>query len=161
MNEIKILRIKKKHLKIKKFLNKIKEKNFLINKSFNNTPWIHLKNRNFVFYKVEKNYQIIAIVVIIKLKINTHLQFFYVSKKNRSQGLGKKILKKVLPKKKFTTVHVPKKLSIRTEKFYWKNKFKLSKLNEKNKLIKYWIKRCKKYDSKTFFEKKLLYRNLK
>ena len=161
MNKFKVLRIKRKDTKLKKFLKNIKEKNFFTNKSFKNTPWIHFKNKNFFFFKIEKNRQIISLVVIIKLYKNTHLQFFYVGKPYRSKGFGREILKKILPKKKFTTVHVPKKLSIRTEIFYKNNNFKLSNLNEENKLIKYWIRRCVKYDKKTFLEKKLLYRNLK
>ena len=53
MNNFKIFQIKKKNFKLINFLKTIKDKNFLINKSFNNTPWIHFKNPNFNFYKVE------------------------------------------------------------------------------------------------------------
>lgn len=161
MNNIKISIIKKKDSYLKKFLKSIKEKNFLVNKSLNNTPWIHFKNKNFKFYRIQIKNKIIGIVVIIKLKLNTHLQFFYISKKYRSKGFGKEILKKLLSNKQFTTVHVPKKLTIRTQNFYKKNNFKLSNLNEKHKLIKYWISRCTKFDPKTFKEKKLLYKNLR
>lgn len=160
MNNFKISKIKKKNSNLKKFLRSIKEKNFIENKSFKNTPWIHFKNKNFKFYRIQIKNQIIAVAVIIKLKLNTHLQFFYISKKYRSKGFGKEILKKLIPTKKFTTVHVPKKLTIRTENFYKKNNFKLSNLHEKHKLIKYWVVRCNKFDPKTFKEKKLLYRNL-
>jgi N-acetylglutamate synthase-like GNAT family acetyltransferase len=160
MNNFKIFQIKKKNFKLINFLKTIKDKNFLINKSFNNTPWIHFKNPNFNFYKVEIKKKIVGIVVIIKLRLNTHLQFLYISKNYRSKGLGYEILNKLLPKKIFITVHVPKKLSNRTQKFYQKNGFKLSNLDEKHKLIKYWINRCIKFDSKTFIEKKLLYKNL-
>ena len=160
MNKFRILRIKKKDSNLNKFLQSIKEKNFLVNKSFDNTPWIYFRNPNFEFYRIVTKEKIIGIVVIIKLKLNTHLQFFYISNKYRSKGLGKKILKKLLPNKKFTTVHVPNKLNIRTQKFYKKNNFKLSTLHENHKLIKYWIGRCKKFDPKTFREKKLLYKNL-
>ncbi len=99
MNKFKVLRIKRKDTKLKNFLKNIKEKNFLTNKSFKNTPWIHFKNKNFFFFKIEKNKKIISIVVIIKLYKNTHLQFFYVGKPYRSKGFGKEILKKILPKK--------------------------------------------------------------
>ena len=160
MNNFRILRIKKKDSNLKNFLETINEKNFLLNKSFDNTPWIHFGNPNFEFFKIIIKKKIIGIVVIIKLKLNTHLQFFYISYKYRSKGLGKKVLRKLLPNKKFTTVHVPKKLNIRTQKFYKKNNFKLSSLHENHKLIKYWIARCKKFDPKTFREKKLLYKNL-
>ena len=160
MNKFRILRIKKKDSNLNKFLQSIKEKNFLVNKSFDNTPWIYFRNPNFEFYRIVTKEKIIGIVVIIKLKLNTHLQFFYISYKYRSKGLGKKVLRKLLPNKKFTTVHVPKKLNIRTQKFYKKNNFKLSSLHENHKLIKYWIARCKKFDPKTFREKKLLYKNL-
>ena len=64
-------------------------------------------------------------------------------------------------KKKFTTVHVPKKLTNKTINFYKKNKFIKSNLKEKNILINYWIDRCNKFDKKTFKEKFLLYRNLR
>ena len=160
MKNFRVLLIKKKNIALKKFLKSIKEKNFLINKSYNNNPWIYFKNPNFRFFIIEIEKKIVGIIVIIKLKLNTHLQFFYISKKYRSKGLGYEILNKLLPKKKFVTVHVPKKLSIRTQKFYQKNDFKLSNLDEKHKLIKYWINRCMKFDSKTFIEKKLLYKNL-
>ena len=161
MKNFKILIIKKKSSTLKKFLESIKDKNFLVNKSFNNTPWINFKNPNFKFYKIVLKKKIVGIVVIIYLKLNTHLQFFYISSKYRSQGLGKEILKQMLSSRKFTTVHVPKKLNIRTQNFYKKNSFKVATLNEKHKLIKYWIARCKKFDTKTFKEKKLLYKNLK
>ena len=161
MNNFKISKIKKKDSYLKKFLKSIKEKNFLENKSLDNTPWIHFKNRNFKFYRIKIKNKIIGIAVIINLKLNTHLQFFYISKKYRSKGFGKEILKKLLSNKKFTTVHVPKKLTIRTQKFYQKNNFKLYSLQEKHKLLKYWIDRCKKFDPKTFKEKKLLYKNLR
>lgn len=161
MKNFKIFKIKKKNYNLKNFLLSIKEKNFLVNKSYNNTPWIHFKNKNFKFYRIQIKNKIIGIVVIIKLKLNTHLQFFYISKKYRSKGFGKEILKKLLSNKQFTTVHVPKKLTIRTQNFYKKNNFKLSNLNEKHKLIKYWISRCTKFDPKTFKEKKLLYKNLR
>jgi len=160
INIFSVLQIKKRDYKLKKFLTDIKEKNFLINKSFTNTPWVHFMNPNFRFYQINTESKIIGIVVIIKLRLNDHLQFFYISKNHRSKGLGNQILTQLLSKKKFTTVHVPKKLTIRTQKFYQKNNFKLSDLSEKHKLIKYWIKRCKNFDSKTFSEKKLLYRNL-
>ena len=160
MIAFKVLQIKKQDSKLKKFLIGIKEKNFIINKSFSNTPWVHFKNPNFRFYKIVIERKIVGIVVIIKLRLNDHLQFFYISKNYRSKGLGNEILTQLLSKKKFTTVHVPKKLTIRTQKFYKKNNFKLSNLSEKNKLIKYWIKRCNNFDPKTFSEKKLLYKNL-
>ena len=118
MNNFRVLKIKKRNSKLKRFLRNIKEKNFLINTSFKNTPWIHFKNTKFVFNKIEIKKEIVGIIVIIKLKLNTHLQFFYISKNYRSKGIGNKILAKILPKKKFITVHVPKKLNIRTEKFY-------------------------------------------
>ena len=161
MRNFKIKKIKKRTKKIKLFLNLIKEKNFLINKSYNNTPWIHFNNKNFSFNVIILSKQIIGIVVIIKLKLNTHLQFFYISKKYRSKQIGKKVLEKILPKKKFTTVHVPKKLTNKTINFYKKNKFIKSNLKEKNILINYWIARCNKFDKKTFKEKFLLYRNLR
>ena len=160
MNIFRVIQIKKRDSKLKKFLTGIKEKNFLINKSYTNTPWVHFKNSNFRFYKIVIENKIVGIVVIIKLRLNDHLQFFYISKNHRSKGLGNEILTRLLSKKKFTTVHVPKKLTIRTQKFYQKNNFKLSNLSEKHKLIKYWIKRCRNFDSKTFSEKKLLYKNL-
>ena len=161
MRNFKIKKIKKRTKKIKLFLNSIKEKNFLINKSYNNTPWIHFNNKNFSFNVIILSKQIIGIVVIIKLKLNTHLQFFYISKKYRSKQIGKKVLEKILPKKKFTTVHVPKKLTNKTINFYKKNKFIKSKIKEKNILVNYWIARCNKFDKKTFKEKFLLYRNLR
>jgi hypothetical protein len=160
MSIFRVIQIKKRDSKIKKFLIGIKEKNFLINRSYTNTPWVYFKNSNFRFYKIVIENKIVGIVVIIKLRLNDHLQFFYISKNHRSKGLGNQILTQLLSKKKFTTVHVPKKLTIRTQKFYQKNNFKLSNLSEKHKLIKYWIKRCRNFDSKTFSEKKLLYKNL-
>ena len=160
MSIFRVIQIKKRDSKLKKFLIDIKEKNFLINRSYTNTPWVHFKNSNFRFYKIVIESKIVGIVVIIKLRLNDHLQFFYISKNHRSKGLGNAILTRLLSKKKFTTVHVPKKLTIRTQKFYQKNNFKLSNLSEKHKLIKYWIKRCRNFDSKTSSEKKLLYKNL-
>ena len=160
MKNFKVIKFKKKTKKLIFFLNKITEKEFQINKSFKNSPWIHINDSKFSFYRFEINKKIIGLSAVIKLKINYHLQFFYISKNFRSLGYGKKILEKILPKKKFTTVHVPYTLSRRTQKFYIKNKFKLSNLKEKNSKLKYWILRCRKFDKKTFIEKKLLYRNL-
>ncbi len=160
MIKIKITNIKKKTKKLIFFLKKIKEKNFRINKSFKNTPWIHFNNPNFNFYKFELNNEIFGLAVLIKMKLNFHLQFLYIGKNFRSMGYGKKILDELLPKRKFTTVHVPYRLTSRTQKFYAKNGFRLSNLREKNFKLMYWIKRCKKYDKKTFKEKKLMYRNL-
>ena len=160
MGNFKIIKFKKKTKKIILFLKKIKEKEFQINKSFKNTPWIHINDPKFSFYKFEKNNKIFGLAAVIKMKINSHLQFLYIGKDHRSMGHGEKILKKILPQKKFTTVHVPRKLSLRTQRFYAKNRFKLSSLRESNFKIKYWILRCKKFDKKTFIEKKLLFRNL-
>ena len=157
---VNIKKILRKNDQLKIFLKKIKEKNFQINKSFKNTPWIHFKDQKFNFYKILIKKEIVGIIVTIKMKINVHLQFFYIHKNHRSEGIGKYVLKKILPKKKFTTVHVPKKLSIKTQKFYIKNNFYLSNLKERSYKVKYWIKRCNKYDKKTFIEKKLLFRNL-
>lgn len=157
----KICKIKKKSKKLKYFLNSINENSFLINKSFNNTPWIHFKNKNFIFYKIIIKNKIVGIVVIINFKLNIHLQFFYISKSYRSLGLGKQILDMLLPKNKFTTVHVPKKLTKKTIKFYKNNKFFQSKLKERNALIGYWVDRCNRFDKNTFKEKILLFKNLK
>jgi hypothetical protein len=71
-----------------------------------------------------------------------------------------KILDILLPKYKFTTVHVPKKLTKRTIQFYKNNKFIKCKFKEKNNLISYWIDRCNKFDKNTFKEKILLYKDL-
>ena len=159
--KFKIYKIIRKSKKLYLFLIGINEKNFLVNKSYTNTPWIHFNNKNFNFYKIVIRKKIEGIAVIIKFKSNTHLQFFYISRLFRSAGLGKNILKLLLPKKKFTTVHVPKKLTNKTIKFYLKNGFQKSNLREKNYLIKDWISKCINFDKKTFKEKVLLYRNLK
>jgi len=156
-----IQKIKKKSKKLKSFLKTINERFFLINRSFRNTPWIHFGNKNFIFYKIIVDNRISGIAVIIKLKLNVHLQFFYISKLYRSLGLGKKIINILLPKYKFTTVHVPKKLTNKTIKFYKNNNFIKSNLKEKNILLRYWIDRCNNFDKKTFKEKYLLYKNLK
>jgi len=156
-----IHKIKKKSKKLKSFLKTIKERFFFINRSFRNTPWIHFSNKNFIFYKIIVDNRISGIAVIINLKLNVHLQFFYISKLYRSLGLGKKIINILLPKYKFTTVHVPKKLTTKTIKFYKKNNFIKSNLKEKNILLRYWIDRCNNFDKKTFKEKYLLYKNLK
>lgn len=58
-------------------------------------------------------------------------------------------------------MHVPKKLTNKTIKFYKNNNFIKSNLREKNILLRYWIDRCNNFDKKTFKEKYLLYRNLK
>ena len=87
-----IHKIKKKSKKLKYFLKSINESFFLINKSFRNTPWIHFGNKNFIFYKIIIDNRISGIAVIINLKLNVHLQFFYISKLYRSLGLGEKVL---------------------------------------------------------------------
>jgi hypothetical protein len=156
-----IHKIKKKSKNLKSFLKTINEKFFLVNRSFANTPWIHFCNKNFIFYKIIVDNRISGIAVIINLKLNAHLQFFYISKLYRSLGLGKKVLNILLPKYKFTTVHVPKNLTIRTIKFYKNNNFIKSNLKEKNTLLRYWVDRCNNFDKKTFKEKYLLYKNLK
>ena len=112
MASFRVLQIKQKNFKIKNFLKSIYEKNFLINKSFNNTPWIYLKNPNFKFYRIEIKKKIVGIAVIINLKLNTHLQFFYISKNNRSKGLGNKILQKILSKKKIHYSSCSKKINL-------------------------------------------------
>jgi hypothetical protein len=159
--DFQIHKIKRKSKKLKSFLKSINESSFLINKSFRNTPWIHFGNKNFIFYKIIVDNRISGIAVIINLKLNVHLQFFYISKLYRSLGLGKKIINILLPKYKFTTVHVPKKLTFRTIKFYKNNNFIKSNLKEKNTLLRYWIDRCNNFDKNTFKEKYLLYKNLK
>ena len=87
MIKFRVLQIKQKNLKLENFLKTINEKNFLINKSFNNTPWIYLKDPKFLFYGIEIKKKIVGMVVIIKLKLNTHLQFFYISKKNKKKRI--------------------------------------------------------------------------
>ena len=61
MVSFRVSQIKQKNFKIKNFLKLIYEKNFLINKSFNNTPWIHLKNPDFLFYRIEIKKKIVGI----------------------------------------------------------------------------------------------------
>ena len=80
MKNFKVIKFKKKTKKLILFLNKIKEKEFQINKSFKNTPWIHINDSKFSFYRFEINKKIIGLSAVIKLKINYHLQFFYISK---------------------------------------------------------------------------------
>ena len=113
----------------------IKEKEFQLNKSFNNTPWIHLNDKKFNFYRVDFNDKIIGISVLIKFKNHDHLQFLYINKKFRSKGAGKNIIEKLLNKKKFTTVHVYKNLPYKVTKFYLDCGFTLSNLREKNKSL--------------------------
>ena len=67
MSIFRVIQIKKRDSKLKKFLIDIKEKNFLINRSYTNTPWVHFKNSNFRFYKIVIESKIVGIVVIIKL----------------------------------------------------------------------------------------------
>ena len=99
MEALKISKIKKKNFKLREFLYSIKEKEFKLNKNFNNTPWIHFKNKLFHFYRVKLKNKIIGIAVIIKLRNQDHLQFLYIDKKSRSKGLGKMIIDALLNKK--------------------------------------------------------------
>ncbi len=157
MKNLKFSKIKSKNLKLINFLRTIKEKNFLINKSFKNTPWIHFNDPRFVFYTIEISKKIVGLVVIIKFKNHDHLQFLYIAKKYRSLGLGYNVIENLLNKKKFTTVHVYKNLSNKVIKFYQKNGFKLSNFRETNLMLKNWISRCNNYNFETFKKKKLLY----
>ena len=157
MKNLKFSKIKSKNLKLINFLRTIKEKNFFINKSFENTPWIHFKDPRFVFHTIEISKKIVGLVVIIKFKNHDHLQFLYITQKYRSQGIGYKVIEDLLNKKRFTTVHVYKNLSNKVIKFYQKNGFKLSNLREKNLMLKNWISRCNNYNLETFKKKKLLY----
>ena len=157
MEPLKFSKIKKKNFKLKNFLLSIKEKEFQLNKSFSNTPWVYFHNKNFKFYRINFKSKIIGIAVIIKFKNHDHLQFLYVDKKSRSKGYGKIIIEKLLNKKKFTTVHVYKKLSKNVIKFYINSGFKLSNLKENHLLLRKWIKRCIAFDDNTFEKKKLLY----
>lgn len=159
MNALKFSKIKKKNFKLREFLSRIKEREFKLNKNFENTPWIHFNNKLFHFYRVKLKEKIIGVVVIIKFKNQDHLQFLYIEKNSRSKGVGKLIIDKLLDKKRFTTVHVYKNLSKRLIKFYENTGFKLSNLRESHSLLKNWIKRCEQFDNQTFIEKKLLYWN--
>jgi len=159
MKNLNIKIIYYKSLKLIKFLNNIKESDFLLNKSFKNTPWIYLKNPNFTFYKIENSEKILGVAVIFKIKKQDHLQFFYIDKNYRSSGIGKLFLKKVLRKKKFTTVHVYKNLKRNVLRFYEDNGFKLYNFKKKKKKLELWIKRCNKFKGNTFKEKYLLYKN--
>ena len=149
-----------KSLKLRKFLSNIKESDFLLNKSFKNTPWIYLRSPNFTFYKVENFQKILGVAVIFRIKKQDHLQFLYIDKNYRSSGIGKLLLNKVLRKKKFTTVHVYKNLKKNVLEFYKNNGFKLYKFKNNKTKLELWIRRCNKFNRNTFKEKYLLYKNL-
>ena len=142
-------------IKLKKFLKQIKDKDFLIHKDSNKSPWIYLDSKKFSFHFAYEKGNVIGSLITFNSIYSRHLYFLYINEKYRYKGIGSILIKKfLLNTKKIKTVHVLKSLK-KILKFYIKNKFKILKKIESLK-IKSWVSRCNKYDPKTYHDKYLL-----
>ena len=67
--------------KLKKFLKQIKDKDFLIHKDSNKSPWIYLDSKKFSFHFACEKGNVIGSLITFNSIYSRHLYFLYINEK--------------------------------------------------------------------------------
>jgi len=135
--------------------------NFRENSSLDLNPWTHRNLNNFHYMGCfEGNKTLLGVMVFSIYEVNMHLNFLYISSRNRHKGVGSLLIDFLLGTTfniRIITTHVDNKLD-QAINFYIKKGFSyLDEGNYQNTDLDNWIRRCIAYNPKTFLTKGLYY----